>query len=117
MEAEKRKRLGTSKFTIMKNYLSLLILVLPLLFSLNELYADNSVVVTVPTTQNYSNYLPPLKPGASYSFQISAKNNLSDSCSLTLDADQFGFVRSWITITTNPITIGAGQTNYLSQQL
>lgn len=46
--------------------------------------------VSIPTTDNYAHYLPPIKAGGSHQFQIEVKNNSSDTSTVSIDKNSMG---------------------------
>jgi len=72
-----------------------------LLFSILSYSQD--FTVAIPTTDNYSNYLAPLKAGSTDTLEILVKNNRSDTCKVSIDEYLYGDVIQW-SITRIPVT-------------
>jgi hypothetical protein len=93
----------------MKNMYKTFGIILFVLSCIGNLYADD-FTVTVPSTKDYANMIKPLKAGGSIQFQISVKNNRTDTCTISINKDAIGIVQPWITIDNNSLSVFPAQT-------
>jgi len=97
----------------MRIYLKTLFAVMLLLF-VNKFALAQDFKVTITSTDDCSGYLKPLKAGNSLQFQIAVKNNRADTCKVSIQKENIGYVSSWISIDDNSQDIFPGQTiNFL----
>ncbi|MBN2638035.1 MAG: hypothetical protein JXR65_02980 [Bacteroidales bacterium] len=72
-----------------------------LLFLMNTRAWAQDFTVKVPSTDDYGGYLVPLRAGASIQFQVQVTNNLTDTCTVSIDKSSMGYAGSWVTIDNN----------------
>lgn len=79
------------------NYLCVLLLIV----ATHGFIQAQDFTVEIESTDASNNYFKPLKPGGSRQFQIKVKNNTSDTCTVSIDKYDMGYVSSWVSIEDN----------------
>jgi hypothetical protein len=88
--------------------------VLTILLSTAGLVSAQDFTVKIPSTENYQNYIKPIKAGGTHQFQINVKNNRTDTCTVSIVKSVMGEVASWISIDNNSQEIFPAQSkNFL----
>lgn len=57
--------------------------------------------VAIEATAQSDGYFTPIKAGNSFQFQIRIKNNLTDTCTVSIVESNIGLVQSWVSIDDN----------------
>ena len=87
----------------MKKLLNIFYVVLILFLTVAVNAQDFTVII--PSTDDASNMIKPLKPGDSHELQIKVKNNLEATCTVSINKNTMAEVQSWISIANNSQTI------------
>jgi len=85
---------------IMKKLMNYFCVLLFLLATHGLVHAQD-FTVKIESTDASNHYFEPLKAGGSRQFQIMVKNNTSDTCTVSIDKDDMGYVSSWVSIEDN----------------
>ncbi len=92
----------------MKNLIQISIILIQILASANSKAQD--FTVHVESTQNYGDYIVPLKPGATKTFEVKVKNNRSVSYTVSVRKYAMGNVQDWMSFSTESMAIQLAQT-------
>jgi len=76
------------------------------LLTTGGILSAQNFTVSVPSTDDYSGYFVPVKPGASFQFHVSVINNLGMADTISIDKTLVGMgeVHSWVSIDDNKLT-------------
>jgi len=61
--------------------------------------------VTVPLTFDCGDYIVPLKPGATKTFEVKVKNNRTETYTASIRKESMGSVKDWMSFSTTSIAI------------
>lgn len=81
-----------------------------LLISASTGMSAQDFTVVVKSTQDYGDYIVPLKPGATKTFEVKVKNNRSVSYTVSIRKYAMGNVQDWMSFSTESMVIQASQT-------
>ncbi len=76
------------------------------LLTTGGILSAQNFTVKVPSTDKYSGYFVPVKPGSSFQFQVSVTNNMGMADTISIDKTLVGMgeVHSWVSIDDNKLT-------------
>jgi len=76
------------------------------LLTTSGILSAQNFTVNVPSTDKYSGYFVPVKPRASFQFQVSVTNNMGMADTISIDKSLVGMgeVQSWVSIDDNKLT-------------
>ncbi|MCU4155332.1 fibronectin type III domain-containing protein [Carboxylicivirga sp. A043] len=92
----------------MKNLIQISILLFLILVSTNSIAQD--FIVTVESTENHGDYIVPLKPGATKTFEVKVTNGRSVGYTVSIRKYAMGNVQDWMSFSTESMAIQPSQT-------
>ncbi|MBN2349088.1 MAG: fibronectin type III domain-containing protein [Bacteroidales bacterium] len=71
---------------------------------------QDDFTVSIEATDKYGGFFTPIKAGGSFQFKIEVKNNLADTCTVSVRKSTLDDVENWVTIDGNSLVLFPSQT-------